>query len=51
MGSLVAVEPSGKRLPSRLKNLEALLGIALIQGFGPGCSKGHSILRSLHTQV
>ena len=33
MGSLVAVEPSGKRLPSRLKNPEALLGRALIQGF------------------
>jgi hypothetical protein len=30
MGPLVAVEPSGKGFPSRLKNPEALLGIALI---------------------
>jgi hypothetical protein len=45
MGSWVAVEPSEKGLPSMLKNSEALLGRALIKGFGLGCSKGHRIPR------
>jgi len=51
MGSWVAVEPSGTRLPSMLKNPKPFWAIALIKGFGLGCSGHHSIPRSLHTKI